>query len=398
MKVKAIFLAFCIASMVLFVSGTAFYGKGQETEAVDSLYSTPGDVLKSDTGELLDYFLNSKFFISEALLDRWVPGKILNDEPGYGSVAPASITDYTKHSAFSELIKREDFFSELDKKACEYYANKDIAFGEYKIFCILYQPVLQDMVTDSEKLKSDYIWLYKTLEEGEYSKLGNKQVMAGVTYSYGGVVYSASNYPATYFVASRDFTSTEITDMNSEIFNYFGLSPVYSPSSRYNCHSYAWYRMKNNNTYWIDYPDSFRYDPVCSTVNASSVQAKDIVVYFDHDGTPLHSGVVWSVTGGNVIIRSKWGPYGVYDHSISNVPSTYCDSYTGLPNVVYYRYHDYTNGYAGQEYHSGNSHFYYYADTCKVCLKQTNLHWVEVPCSGPPCFVPIMNHEDEEEQ
>lgn len=122
---------------------------------------------------------------------------------------------------------------------------------------------------------------------------------------------------------------------------------------------------------------------------STSVQTKDIIVYFDSNGYPLHSGVVYSVSPlGELTICSKWGQAGVYIHSIGNVPLEYCSNpYTGDISCVIFSYHDYVNQYTGNNYHAGVRHFYEYADICEVCNKQINETWTRTICSGPPCPV-----------
>lgn len=135
----------------------------------------------------------------------------------------------------------------------------------------------------------------------------------------------------------------------------------------------------------------FLLDDACTQIlSLSDIQAKDIIVYYNSNNMILHSGVVQSVSSsGELTIRSKWGQAGVYQHSLGNIPKEYYADYSG--GVIRYnifRYHDYTNRYTGDEYHSGSQHYFRYADICEICNKETNESWISIDCMGPPCYVP----------
>ncbi len=135
----------------------------------------------------------------------------------------------------------------------------------------------------------------------------------------------------------------------------------------------------------------FLLDDACTQIlSLSDIQAKDIIVYYNSNNMILHSGVVQSVSSsGELTIRSKWGQAGVYQHSLGNIPEEYYADYGG--GVIRYnifRYHDYTNRYTGDEYHSGSQHYFRYADICEICNKETNESWISIDCMGPPCYVP----------
>ncbi len=185
-------------------------------------------------------------------------------------------------------------------------------------------------------------------------------------------------------------TAAEIAFCNSETASYGGTR-IAETSSFYNCHSYAWYRYSTDNPYWIIDISEFLLDDACTEViPQSTVQVKDIIVYYDSQGNKVHSGVVYSISSsGEVIICSKWGPSGVFIHSIDSVPDGYlADPSNKTPSYAFFRYHDYTNLYTGDEYHSGSKHYFRYADICDICGKETNESWISIDCMGPPCYVP----------
>lgn len=156
------------------------------------------------------------------------------------------------------------------------------------------------------------------------------------------------NYPKTpsgnpvntdwcYYDRSEMFQSDRIV-INKEVLDNYGLSPLRQPTTKYNCHSYAWYNQSSTNKWWINYPDDFMDDSYYR-VNQSLVSRNNIAVYRTSSTSTeyLHSGIVAGVSQGSgtaerppVTITSKWGVYGLYEHNIYNCPSDYGR------NVIYY--------------------------------------------------------------
>lgn len=53
--------------------------------------------------------------------------------------------------------------------------------------------------------------------------------------------------------------------------------------------------------------------------------------------------------------------------------------------IAYGNNHKYTASFGGEDYHSGNQHYYLVLNTCVVC-GDTYYTWDVLPCSGPPCI------------
>ena len=98
-----------------------------------------------------------------------------------------------------------------------------------------------------------------------------------------------------------------------------------SATKRYNCHSYAWHDQSPENNVWLINP--FPYMTDGSYLNAGSAAAGRKVFYRNTgsevgtDGKTLgdHSGIVKSV-GSTIMVTSKWGEYGLYEHTIYDCP------------------------------------------------------------------------------
>lgn len=123
-------------------------------------------------------------------------------------------------------------------------------------------------------------------------------------------------------------------------------------SSKYNCHSYAWYMQSTSNPYWMNDPSSYYTD---WSYEESDGNVGDIICYFDASGVNLHSGVLIGKSEGvsNGIcgnsnlytVRSKWGNCGLYEHRGDQCP--YTMPYDGTASYVkFYRIHQHSYTYS----------------------------------------------------
>ena len=117
----------------------------------------------------------------------------------------------------------------------------------------------------------------------------------------------------------------------------------------YNCHSYTFYTQNiDENEYCID--DAYLYinDGSYIEIPYSQVQVRDRIVYFDEDDNIVHSGVVRGTTGqtsngvcgysNTVLVQSKWGYYGLYEHRGDQCPYTSLVNGGAATYVKFYRY------------------------------------------------------------
>lgn len=340
------------------------------------LYGMPKDLRSGTTVELLDYFLQSPFMGQQLYSCSSI------------RESDQKRANFTVHEAFFELISRKDFLAELENYA-QSISGKSRSTDLHKIELILQQNTVREIISESACSSLDYPCL-----QNIYTALNVQAIASGsyvgsinnIRYYSSGTITTANGLNVEVCVPERELTASEISYFNSN-FNFNGNTRLNAPTARYNCHSYAWYRYSTSNPYWIMDIPQFLNDRSCTRISLASAQAKDIIVYYYADGTPQHSGVVYSVDSGNLTICSKWGQAGVYRHSVNNAPY---ETFPGSGQIVYalFRYHDYSyHQYTGNSYHSGSSHFYQYADTCKIC-SHTTYRWESRPCSGPPCAEP----------
>lgn len=181
--------------------------------------------------------------------------------------------------------------------------------------------------------------------------------------------YTPNNTPVSVYEILGDIDSNMI-DQGNEYFDnqYPNANRKSSATAYYNCHSYAWYMNSNTNTYWMNYPTNYYIIEDHSYVEVINPQVGDIICYFDDNETPynmdddenLHSGIVYELLSGTsndicgnanlVMVESKWGPAGLYEHRGDECPYT---SYTnGEADYVKYYRPNTNNKYALSNYSS----------------------------------------------
>lgn len=128
-----------------------------------------------------------------------------------------------------------------------------------------------------------------------------------------------------YKWVSGGYSSSDITKLDNYMAsNYSSYTKVRSASSKYNCHSYAWYSTSSSNIYWINDPS-----PVYGNTNYWTLwvipmrnwQSGDRITFWS-GSTLLHSAIVNSSS----TCTSKLGHYGVYKTTISEMKSLYNSS------------------------------------------------------------------------
>lgn len=363
-----------------------FYTLPADESIVQRLFDAPDDILVAPTGELLEYFMNSLFICDQIMAPALM--SVQYDIPD---------VDYVQNKAFKELISRSDFLNCLESYAEALPANcsmKGVSAEGAALAKMLEQPDVKRILLENGVQRDCFDALRYFCEriEAETEAAGDYVgSINNIPYYSAGTISTVNDRSVEVCVPGLALTQSEITEFNNTIENMFegeDCERISSPDAKYNCHSYAWYMYSSANPYWIMSISEYILDSACQSVNYSSLCEDDIVVYCDDSGRVLHSGIVTDVGDeiSDISVCSKWGQAGAYMHNITSVPSGYCASNNSV-RVLFFRYHDYSRQYMGDEYHQGIRHFYLYADVCEICGNQTDEVWESVPCSGPPCPV-----------
>ena len=165
----------------------------------------------------------------------------------------------------------------------------------------------------------------------------------------------SGNNPAEYYVCKflNDLpTNVKIDIISRNLNNYNIIQANDSPTTSYNCHSFAWYSQNlSTNDTWISFPTAYYIDESYEAV--TNPRIGDIVCYYDNCGTTietddinLHSGIIVGLSGENsngncgdvnmYNVKSKWGMEGLYTHKGDECP--YVINHGGSADYVkYYR-------------------------------------------------------------
>ena len=142
-----------------------------------------------------------------------------------------------------------------------------------------------------------------------------------------------------YYAPTARYSDEEYAAIDATLCYMFPENELISSGTHwYNCHSYAWYLQSFNNDRWINYPTGYINDDHCDRIDADQVAVGDRVIYYSQSGEPLHSAVVYSISGNETYFISKWGPYSVFVHELEDVVADYLDY--GYGYCYYYRYPD----------------------------------------------------------
>ena len=123
--------------------------------------------------------------------------------------------------------------------------------------------------------------------------------------------------------ASPSYREWYINDQESKYpkARYLASNPA---SPAYNCHSYAWYSTSSSNNANMGNPSLYITDG--SYVRDTTAHIGDRVIYGSTDA-PRHSAIVVST---DILVRSKWGWMGVYEHAPNYCPWKYSTSFWKL--------------------------------------------------------------------
>lgn len=126
---------------------------------------------------------------------------------------------------------------------------------------------------------------------------------------------------------SSELTKAEKKECANYVKDYYpNAKKLRDATLKYNCHSYAWYSTSTSNKHWMNDPQKYWKDGSYSKYESSKggipskVTKKSKVVYWDGKEV-IHSAIVTSSNK----FTSKWGPWGLYEHSPKDCPYSQSD-------------------------------------------------------------------------
>lgn len=274
-----------------------------------------------------------------------------------------------------ELCNRNDrvdsLYDYLSKHKESFICKQDSTGDKYIDFLIMKPKSVFFLLASNENFYNDKIGstdkvlekINQILQEGGETTPQNRDYSLESFYAYfqavNGVfertVHNVHNYSMNgmqcesgeYWLGSDGLvhleTFSEVTPDASQALTeaahgLYGIYPDsgYGPTIEYNCHSYAW-----NNDYkytcWVNEFNSGGFTETTYT----DVSVGGNVVYYNSYGNSIgsgtsykHSAVVTGKmyhTGYTLVVKSKWGPAGLYTHTLGNCPYYYYDKTTYTP-------------------------------------------------------------------
>lgn len=296
------------------------------------LLNVPEDILEGSTEELLNYFRET--------YDMWIG---VHERACDSLSSCISDPNYYNNGAFCELITRADLCDALLNNLADinegYYvdavlastnnlltsAEEQIKWEKHKLQKLVDHIPDTTIITAFADTDAELVESYSTIQTRESEYYGS---LNGVDYYTADPIITPNGNSVLALVAVGELPMSAYTrflvtatTLNVTITDY--------PTGDYNCHSYAWYNRSYNNNRWIDYISGFRNDESCVQIADDYIQEGDIFVYYDENGTVLHSGIVTEITDNieELVITSKWGQGVACIHSIQNVPDEYLAYY-----------------------------------------------------------------------
>lgn len=186
---------------------------------------------------------------------------------------------------------------------------------------------VQTIATTNNELRATNAWHIYDFDKytvGTTSIMTPKNVTVEVSIK-DAIIFITDGNGNNYYSIEDDLPDVCKTAINTDFYELYGIMPVEEPTVEYNCHSYAWYRQSDC-MYWMDNSVVPTARRGYTSVSQSDLAANDRVVYKDGNNS-IHSAIVQSVSWGAgeygppfIMLISKWGMAGLYEHSISNCP------------------------------------------------------------------------------
>lgn len=176
---------------------------------------------------------------------------------------------------------------------------------------------------------------------------------------YYGTVFTPKGNAITVMSYINDYTISEKESIKNDLLLQYPNSVfLSSATTRYNCHSYAWYSQNTSTNIWnMLSPEQYILDGSCFETDG---EIGDIVLYYNVD-EPIHSGIVVDTISGNPdqtwnglnlkVIESKWGHGPLFRHNGVECPYTEDYIINNDPECLIIKYfrlhpeHSYTNSF-----------------------------------------------------
>ena len=262
----------------------------------------------------------------------------------------------TRNNATEVLLKKYEYYL----KEAEESGNSASVIKTMTLWRLLCEPVFYKKLSDNDKKCFDAITrtICDETQEGSRRDLyPDEFYLNGFHYLRSAVNdYTTSGILVPLYTAQSDFNVNWAELYAQNTANNYNITYLGRATSKYNCHSYAWYKNNTLNEATIVTVENYEMDPHSIEISGPVLGA--IAVYYKYED-PKHSALITSFSGSTPICRSKWGADGLFEHPLAVVPSGYLQN--GTVNCKYYIY---------QKSHQCSvsiDNYYTHTRTCTVC-------------------------------
>lgn len=327
---------------------------------------TDGDDLCDDNSFYFETVDRSKYQLSQAQLDA-PTDELIDAIMDYPYLVDLFTSSDSSVSAYNSLRESFNGLAELEERAdaasvlLTKFIDAETTTVYDNLLNSVYLEALLSLPVYFENLSAIEIATYSQISETsalipkaeatqsvtDTPNLSGTYSSSSVAFTVNGFSYTRSNTNGSttcgnivpLYTALSDYSSTEKQSIAEGTASKYGIDLLGYATSMYNCHSYAWYYSSTSNLSWVSDISPYTSDSHCTVLSAPSVGS--IAVYLNSSNQCVHSAIVTSVDGNNVMCKSKWGSNGLFEHHISNVPSGYQYSSTYVKCVFfsYARYH-----------------------------------------------------------
>lgn len=286
----------------------------------------PEEILKSMTEEQLIRAVLDYPFIYEVFAYPTIEAGVVSLE----KISDAYAELLSRYNAKEELMNAVRVKSNSMLRTASISAEEEIR-NEFLAAIILCQNDFQDELTREEvEILDDFSTIMDIQMPDE------KQDIIAVVAAAATYVTTPNGTKVEYISRTCSHESSNFhSKLDNDAAASYGVTVVSYGNCKYNCHSYAWYSQSTSNTKWINNPSAYMTDGSYKKVLSGnlnsyslSVANGDIIFYGTTSNlSSAHSARVTDSASNVPIatrkVKSKWGAYGVFSHSVSRVPKDY---------------------------------------------------------------------------
>lgn len=237
----------------------------------------------------------------------------------YDNVEIGLIAMKEQYSVYKVLSERDDLQLALYSKYNELSEQRENPF------------ISQQMINELD----ENLLVISILQDQNYSGFSTfavQEVPFDINYSFAKNTYTPRNSAVALHAAERNLNNTEQSLISEAIETLpYSITMLSLPSSKYNCHSYAWITDNDRTYYWMNDPTKFMTDGSYVLESSPSIGSRVYYQPVNVNGMLFgnHSALVTQSASnvGDFVVQSKWGKWGLYEHKIKDCNYYYNNNY-----------------------------------------------------------------------